>query len=444
MKLKHVTIRNILGIEELETDLGHVTEIVGRNGSGKSSVIEAIKYALGGGTDATLIRKGAKEGEVVLLLDDGTTVGKKATGDKDSPKVRRPDVGMITAGQTYLNKLHDILRRNPVELLTADAAKRGQYLLEATPMEITRKQIEETVGKAVDANELLRDVPMDKHALVIIGRVQKSIFDERTGINREAKSSRTTAEKLAMSLPEDEMSAEDLAAEKTAASADREMIIDNGAKRAGDIDGGLVDRRRSLGQQREARLDEIRAEYAELITAEEEKGSAAKQAIREEIGPKAEELRAQVAALDERIKSSAEHANTRSVIAGMEREASEKEAASEKLTTALARLEDLKRKLSGDLPLGLELGEDGDIYRDGIPFSRLNKAQQVDVAMRLSMIRAGELQFVCVDGLEALDGDTYGALLAWSAENDIQILGTRVATGQSLHVENIDREPVAA
>ena len=65
MRVAHVRISNILGIEEIEFAPGGFTEVSGGNGAGKTSVLEAIRAALRGGNDATLLRNGADRGEIV-------------------------------------------------------------------------------------------------------------------------------------------------------------------------------------------------------------------------------------------------------------------------------------------------------------------------------------------------------------------------------------------
>ena len=74
MQVTQIKIQNILGIKELEIKPSSITEITGKNASGKTSVLEALKSVFAGGKDATLLRKGEKSGSVVLLLDDGTEI----------------------------------------------------------------------------------------------------------------------------------------------------------------------------------------------------------------------------------------------------------------------------------------------------------------------------------------------------------------------------------
>ncbi len=80
LRVARVSIQHIAGIEQLEFEPGKsLTLISGQNGSGKSSVIRSVLAAIGGGSEARLVRKGKEQGETVILLDDPGTTGKKTT-----------------------------------------------------------------------------------------------------------------------------------------------------------------------------------------------------------------------------------------------------------------------------------------------------------------------------------------------------------------------------
>ena len=62
MKTTKIRIKNLFGISETELD-GKSIEITGTNGTGKTSVIDAIKYALTNGSDRDyIIKQGESEG----------------------------------------------------------------------------------------------------------------------------------------------------------------------------------------------------------------------------------------------------------------------------------------------------------------------------------------------------------------------------------------------
>jgi hypothetical protein len=82
---------------------------------------------------------------------------------------------------------------------------------------------------------------------------------------------------------------------------------------------------------------------------------------------------------------------------------------SDKLTQALEGLEHLKEELTATLPIrGLEI-RDGELYLDGIKFSRWNEARRVVTAIELAKLSSGNYGLVVMDGLERLNGETFEA-----------------------------------
>ena len=71
MRITRISIRNFMAFEEMEFNAGALTVAVGVNGSGKTSILEAIKSGLNGGAhDASLLRNGADKAEIVLEFYD--------------------------------------------------------------------------------------------------------------------------------------------------------------------------------------------------------------------------------------------------------------------------------------------------------------------------------------------------------------------------------------
>src|SRR5688572_20078808 len=92
LKVAKVHISNIRGIKEMEFEPGSCTESSGKNGQGKTSILEAINAALSGGHDATLLRKGEEKGEIVIVLDDNTTITKRISAGGSSTIVSKDDM----------------------------------------------------------------------------------------------------------------------------------------------------------------------------------------------------------------------------------------------------------------------------------------------------------------------------------------------------------------
>ena len=69
MKATKIKIKNLFGISETELD-GRSVEITGTNGTGKTSVIDSIRYALTNESRRDyIIHRGESEGEIIVKTD---------------------------------------------------------------------------------------------------------------------------------------------------------------------------------------------------------------------------------------------------------------------------------------------------------------------------------------------------------------------------------------
>ena len=69
-----ISIRNFKGIEDLQLNAKKLNAIIGKCGSGKSSLLDAIRFALTGKAGKEVIRKGCWEASVVLRFSDNSTI----------------------------------------------------------------------------------------------------------------------------------------------------------------------------------------------------------------------------------------------------------------------------------------------------------------------------------------------------------------------------------
>lgn len=103
--IHRVEINNFALVEFAELDLGPgLTVLSGETGAGKSIVIDALDFASGSRSDRSMLRTGAQELSVSLLIDDG-----KYQGDEDSLVFRalkesgrsyaKLDGQLVTAGE---------------------------------------------------------------------------------------------------------------------------------------------------------------------------------------------------------------------------------------------------------------------------------------------------------------------------------------------------------
>lgn len=419
MRISHVRISNILGIEELEFEPGQFTALTGTNGSGKTSTLEAIKAALRGGHDATLLRAGADKGEVVLVLDDGTEIIKRVTATGSDTKVKQ-DGKAISRPADTIKALTDLVSVNPVGFLTAASKDRVQILLESMPVTIDTGHLSSIAGVSVDP--ALADA-----GLAAIDAVRKIVYDNRTGTNRAVKEKQATINQLRATLPNHEAGAahedsDDLMAKLNAMDAAKDAELQRISTKLEALRQESAQRLADL----QAQIDQERAAFAEV---ERKAGAKREQTISQHSADR-QGLADKLAAIQEAQKSAARFDQTRDTISTMAEELDELEKQAEAQNTAIEDLDAYKVELLASLPIpGLEV-RDGEIYRDGVHFDRLNTGQRVAIAVEVAKLRAGELGVICVDGLELLDEAHFKAFRDASLESGLQMFVTRVGDGE--------------
>jgi DNA repair exonuclease SbcCD ATPase subunit len=408
-------------------------EISGRNGSGKTSALEAIKTALRGGTDATLLRKGEEKGEAVIVLDDGMQITRTVTAAASSTVVVGADGRKVARPAETVKALTDMMSVNPVDFLRATKKERVNVLLESLPIEIDLERIGLNPDKPGGFD-------LRQHPLVLIEAVRKHIFDDRTGLNRAVKEKNATISQLAATLPEqdgdtpatpqgllDKLSELDRAkdAELARVSTKLEGIR---AEHQTMIDG--------IKSDAQARIDAIRAEAQEAVAAKqaalaniEQLAAAQRERTITEHTTNTAEIRQQLATIEAAQKQAAKHEQTRETLEKMRAESKTLQDEADGQTAALESIDAYKSELLASLPIPGLTVVDGEIYQDGVPFDRINTAGQVKIAVEIAKLRAGEIGVACVDGLELLDSAAYAEFCDQAVASGLQLFVTRVSDG---------------
>lgn len=442
MQIQKLTISNILGIDHLELSPQGFTEISGPNGTGKTSLLEAIKAATGSGHDATLLRRGAEKGEVVLVLDDGLELSKTVTQSGSTTTVKRDGKKQPRPAET-IKALTDALSVNPVDFLLAPKKDRVKALLEAMPIEADAQHLSEISG--IDVK-----VTPGVHALHVINQVHTQVYDERTGTNRAVREKQNTITQLEAAVPPmpegvgdaaDEMSLE---ASLRQAESDRDHTLERIRIKLEGLQASATGKIDTLKAEAQAKIDEIKeltqkaidavnAEFNEMSG----KASTAREKARDTFTETTAPINAQLAAIRNDREAAGRRKQTLETIENLRTELTALQEDVQRQTQALTDIEQYKSDLLASLPIpGLEV-KDGEILRDGIPFDRLNTAQQVDVAVELAKLRAADLGVICVDRIECLDAASLEAFKASALESGLQLFVTRVSD-QPFSIETTD------
>ena len=122
MRTTKIRIKNLFGIREMELGGGDI-ELVGKKGTGKTSVIDAIRYALTNASDRDyIVRNGEIEGEIIIETDTGLVIDRKKRMNKADYKSVKEFNREIDKPQSFLNEIFTPLQLDPDSIYSHEQA----------------------------------------------------------------------------------------------------------------------------------------------------------------------------------------------------------------------------------------------------------------------------------------------------------------------------------
>lgn len=380
MKIIELRAENVKRLKAVSIKPDGTLQVVGgRNAQGKSSVLDAIWLALGGGkagkSTAKPIRDGEDHASVTLDLGD-LVITRSWTQSGTTLKVTSADGAAYSSPQKMLDAL--------VGRLTFD------------PLEFTRLSAKEQR----DALISLVDIPLDLDKL---DQDRAATFEERTAVGRRGKD--LGEAHVDPALPEDETSMSDA----VTALRDAERKVDEAAQ----VRANLTAAENTVEQLRES-LAKAEAHVQECQAAVDGLGSV----------PDPAPLAARLETLEE------ENQKIRANNAQRERAAARDRLRAEysDLTKRIETLDEQKRDAlaAAAFPVdGLGFDETGVTYQ-GVPFSQASSAEQIRVSLGMAMAANPDLRVIRIMDGSLLDDDAMAAIREQVAERDFQLWIERV------------------
>lgn len=397
IKINALQVENVKRVKAvaLEPSANGLTVIGGKNGQGKTSVLDAIAWALGG--DRYRPSNAEREGSTLpphikLELSNGLTV--ERSGKNSALKV--VDTTGNRSGQQLLNEFVEQLAIDLPRFLQASNREKADTLLQVIG-----------VGDQVRSLEVK----------------EKEVYNRRHMIGQEADRKRKYADELPHypTAPNEPVSASQLIRQQ------QDILARNGEN-----------------QRKRMRANQIEHEYgrtaAHVSLLRSQLADAEKQLQQLE----ADLAIAQKDALDlqdestdeiERSLQEIEQINIQ-VRANCDREKAEQDAAHyaqqyQDLTKELEEIRHDKYALlnSAKLPLpGLSV-EDGELIYNGKKWDCMSGADQLIAATAIVRAINPKCGFVLLDKLEQLDADQLHMFGVWLQSQQLQVIATRVSTG---------------
>ena len=402
IKINQLEIENVkrikaVKIEPKETGL---TIIGGNNNQGKTSVLDAIAWALGG--EKYKPSQAVREGSMVppnlhLVMSNGLVVERK--GKNSTLKVTDPNGKK--AGQQLLNEFIEQLALDLPKFMNASGKEKADVLLQI-------------IGVGPQ--------------LIELDQKEKELYQERLYVGRTADQKAKFAKEMTYydDVPKELISPSELIRQQ------QEILARNGEnerKRSAAV--ALNAERNRLAEKVNALKEELERYQTQLIKVDHDMNIAYKTA--EELHDESTaELEASIANIDE---------INRKIRANLDKEKAEDDARGyqtsyEKLTGQIENIRQKRTALldAAELPLtGLSV-KDGELIYNGQKWDNMSGSDQLKVSTAIVRKLNPNCGFVLLDKLEQMDVQTLEAFGQWLEGEGLQAIATRVSTGDECSI----------
>ena len=384
-----------------------LTVIGGRNGQGKTTVLDAIAWALGG--ERYRPSEPHRDGSVLdprlrVELSNGLVV--ERAGKNSALKVI--DREGRRGGQQLLNSFVGQFALDLPKFMESSAAEKARTLLEVIGVgeELCRLEAEE-----------------------------RAAYDKRTLVGQQERQKRALAEEMQMwpDAPAEPVSAAELVQRQT------DILARNAENQRKRMEAAEASRRADALGADLARVDEelarLKARRSGLVMELQEASDTAALAAKtaeqlvDEATDAIEADIAEIDAVNAKVRDNRRRADALAEADGLKCEY-------DALTGAVEAARSAKMALleGADLPLpGLSV-ESGELVYNGRRWDGMSGSDQLKVSAAIARAVKPECGFVLVDKLEQMDPGTLAEFGEWAASEGLQVIGTRVASDDTCQI----------
>lgn len=395
VKINELLIENVKRVKavQFEPSADGLTIIGGRNGQGKTSVLDAIAWALGGNNYKPSVPE--RDGALVppnlhIELSNGLIVERK--GKNSTLKVTDPNGNK--SGQQLLNEFVSTLALDLPKFINGSDKDKADSLL-----------------KILGIGDVLSQLDTKENQL----------YAQRTEVGRIADRKKKAADEMPMypNVPKEPVSATELIKQQ------QEILARNGENEQKRQNAARYERMLAEAQ---IAFDEAKAA---LQKAEQDCLTARKSAedLHDESTAELEKNLAEIEALNIKIRAN-------STKEAAEVEANNLQQEYDGLTEQIESVREERSKLldSAELPLpGLSV-KDGKLIYNNMPWDGMSGSDQLKVATAIVRKLNPQCGFVLMDKLEQMDLETLREFGAWLKQEGLQVIATRVSTGDECSI----------
>ncbi len=395
VKINSFEIENTKRIKAVALTLAKngLTVVGGKNGQGKTSVLDSIAWALGG--DRFKPSSAQREGSLVppnlkITLSNGLIVERR--GKNSDLKVTDPNGNK--SGQQLLNNFIDEFALNLPKFMQSTSKEKAQVLLKI-------------IGVGEELTRLERE--------------EQRLYNERLAIGQIADQKRKYAKEMKSysGVPEDLISASELIQQQ------QRILAVNGENQ----------RKRENAERYSREYEQAKAEFEaakkHLELAEQNVLAANKSAenLKDESTAKLEESINNIDIINVKVRANLDKMKA-------EEEAKGYQSQYDTYNTKIDEVRQDKLDLlkNADLPLqGLSV-DNGELTYNGFKWDNMSGSEQLRVATAIVRKLNPKCGFVLLDKLEQMDTETLSEFGAWLEGENLQAIATRVSVGEECSI----------
>lgn len=403
------------------TPKGNLVIIGGKNGAGKTSVLDAIQMTLGGAKEISdqPIRAGQERAQVILETED-LIITRTFTASGSAVTVKNRDGMRADAPQQILDRLTGKLTFDPVAFLRLDPTKQREALKRIVPVDFTeddsnrnrlfdeRTHAGRKLDDAVAVLHSLPTFPNEPDGIISLSDTVAEL-EAAQKVNQAAKDLLDAAERGHGEVMDALMESDKVAR----GIADTEAEIARLQTRLQEL--------REAGERKAKRVEELRA-------AAESSAQAAAEAQTVDMSPIRQKL-AGAEATNAHVRANARKEEQRKLVDALNTQVKE-------LTAAIDHIDaEKKRKLSeAPFPVAGLSFDDRGVTLNGLPFSEASAAEKLRVSVAMAAALNPKLRVMLVRDAAFLDEDSLAQLEQLAIEHDLQVWAERVGKGDKTAV----------
>lgn len=476
MKITKIIIRKLFGISELNLD-GSSVELTGTNGSGKTSVLDAIRLAITNrSTRDVIIKQGETEGEILLETDTGLSINRKPRANQADYKSIKEGNQPVQRPEEFLQSIFTPMQLNPVLFTQLSTAEKNRIILDLIEFKWDLNWIKEQFG------EIPQGADYSQNILQVLADIQSErgqYYQTRQAINSEKLHKTKSVADIAKDIPAgytaEKWEKYDLGAkyrelqgiqnENNLIQRAKTFLDGFAGKMRGfeaERDSAILAEEKAIGFEREqltAKIARLKAEIAaaeQTITGLGERLEDKKKVAQAEFEAKVARLKGEneqadqyatkapkdTAALSNEITTAEvmkKHLNEYARMISMQAEVEELKAKSDELTRKI----ELARSLPGEILKTATIPVDGLTVKDGVPLinglpiSNLSEGEQLDLCVDVAISKPNGLEIILIDGAEKLSDVNRTRLYEKCKAKGLQFVATRTTNENELTVTTL-------